>query len=798
LQDEQTAERELTDGVSLSPAESEAYVDIAFKKWLPGFQSSDNHLVQILRNLAMALRVNQGDYWLTDFLKAKVSENANKLLAESHQDNIEGRYKQAIDEAFNAQHFYQQSRNAAGIARSEVELIYAYRRQQNAKHCLGAIEELKRQIWGRRYTELEIQADYENANCLGITGDFDSTWHFVDSANHKAHAAHYPALQLRTLGLRSSVDSGTGRLEQAWGVDLEGLARFWEGSYTPERGFQFYSDLALTAEQKDWWCSAASLEREALSFLDLTYRTDFKALAHLNLATDLRRCGQLDAARQELQLTTTLLGRLGEDPLPAMLTSIALAEIDIQENQLDSAASRLQEIQSAIEAMGNFEVKLPFYKISAQLQRRLGHPSDEERFLVKEAEIAWQGFGHLKSESDRWAWYSEVDEAYHRLTEIELQLDNDKRVALAKWEEYRAALVEGQPPARHFGENRSQDLKWLDSRLSRFGTSTLLSFVIFSDRIDAWIADSQRVEHVTLGIDPNALQQEATAFLMLCSDKDSALEKVKSLGARLYDRILGPIERLLSPDRLVVIEADGFLNQLPWAALVTKTGAYVGESYMFASTPGVLRRNPRIQSAIREDRAVIAYPGAVEFEGTLYPPLPHAEEEADYVHRLYPGSRYLQGKETNANNVLKLLSQSSLFHFAGHAASRSQHGELLAKGAGSTEVISADKLRSLKLPQTDLVVLSACSTAIADREIARNPNGLVEAFLAAGARQVIATRWELESTGSFDFMRMFYRTLTKTNNAAFAIRESRREAILNRNTGHPYYWGTFELFASLN
>jgi CHAT domain-containing protein len=798
LHDEQIAERELLAGVSLSPAKSEAYVDIAFKRWLPFFQPSDSHVIQILRNLAMALQTNHGDYWLTDFLKVNVSGNANKLLAESHKDNIEGKYTQAIEESLKAQNFYRRSSNTAGIARTLVELIYAYRRQQNPEQCIATIKELKQKIRGRRYAELEIQAEYESANCLAVKSSFDKSWHFSDAAIHQADIARYPSLQLRTLSLLSSLYSGTGRLEQAWQVDLQGLSLFWQGAYSPERGFQFYSDLALTAEQTDWWCSAASMEHEALSLLDLTARADFKVLAHLNLATDLRRCGELDSARSELDQTTTLLGNLKEKRIPAMLVAIALADIDTQEGHLDSAASRLQEIDPEIGEADNFEVKLLFYKTSVQLQRRLGHPGDEEKFLLKEAEIAWEGFSHLHSEHDRWAWYSEVDDAYHRLTEIRLQVDNDKRVALAKWEEYRAALVEGPPPAGHFRDDRSKALEWLDSRLDRFRSSTLLSFVIFSDRVDVWIADSRHVEHVVLQVDPKVLQQETTALLTLCSDKNSPEEKAKSTGARLYDRLLGPIERLLSPDRLLVIEADGFLNQVPWAALVTKTGTYVGELYMLASTPGLLHQNSRTRFAGKVDRALIAYPGAVEFEGSLYPPLPHAEEEAEYVHKLYPGSRYLKRKDTHTNDLLRLLSQASLFHFAGHAASRSQHGELLVQGANGAEIISADTLRRLRLSQTDLVVLSACSSAIADRETARNPNGLVEALLAAGAKQVIATRWELDSGGSFGLMRTFYRVLRETSNAALAIRESRREAIAHSNTARPYYWAAFELFASAN
>jgi CHAT domain-containing protein len=192
----------------------------------------------------------------------------------------------------------------------------------------------------------------------------------------------------------------------------------------------------------------------------------------------------------------------------------------------------------------------------------------------------------------------------------------------------------------------------------------------------------------------------------------------------------------------------------------------------------------------------VAYPGAAEFEDKTYPPLPHAKEEAEYVTHLQPGSVYLHENEVTPEELARQLPRASSFHFAGHAASREHGGELLL--SGKDQALSASAVRRLDLRGMDLVVLSACSTAEADLDVARSPNGLVQAFLSAGAKQVVASRWDVDSGSTLTFFKAFYPRLSSSGDAA-AAREAAGQAIRsNPKTQHPYYWAAFELYGTPN
>ena len=92
----------------------------------------------------------------------------------------------------------------------------------------------------------------------------------------------------------------------------------------------------------------------------------------------------------------------------------------------------------------------------------------------------------------------------------------------------------------------------------------------------------------------------------------------------------------------------------------------------------------------------------------------------------------------------------------------------------------------------NLVVLSACDTAVGPVQGEEGVAALSRAFLLAGARGVVSTLWSIDDTYSLVLMRHFYRHLTAREAAAYALAEAKRETI--RQFGRvavPYYWAGF-------
>ncbi len=90
------------------------------------------------------------------------------------------------------------------------------------------------------------------------------------------------------------------------------------------------------------------------------------------------------------------------------------------------------------------------------------------------------------------------------------------------------------------------------------------------------------------------------------------------------------------------------------------------------------------------------------------------------------------------------------------------------------------------------MVLSGCHTA-AGREIrGEGLVGLVRGFLYAGARQVVASLWQVDDNAAVELMRHFYRSLLDRGLApAAALRMAQLNLAQQPRTNDPYYWAGF-------
>ena len=775
-------------GKSITAQQSEAFLDAIFQEGVLNVDSLSLEKKHALTNLAHALQQNHHDSWFKDFVDAPFSVKANHFL-QSATANRNTNAKRALKDARVAEDLYLQAGNIAGAARSQIEIIYAYRRLSRSSECLQEIDRLKERVGQQSYTSFQFLGDYESTNCQTMLGNFDLGRQFAEQAYREADGANYSSLKLRALGLFSAMASVEGRYQAAFNLDAAELAIYWDGYYEGKRGFQFYSDAALIAEQAGYWQLAAVLQREAIDSLAGTDLFDFQATAHYHLATSLLRAGNLSQAQQEFREAYNLFGKMQDPSFLLANSEVELAEIEIEQGSVISAQAHLKKAASVIDHVDNLLVKLSYYNTQANLERLRKQPTQEWRYLKKTIAIARHGFLNLGSMDNRWEWYREVDRSFHRLIELELDAKHDPMQALADWEAYRAAEI---APTRLAAGDRLNRAR-LASHLKGMHSSTLVSFIVFPEKVVIWVADNRDVRVFSTAVDSETLSHEAGMFLRLCSDQTSSLEKVKQVGSRLYRRLLQPIQKELMPDRSLTIEADGFLSRIPWPALVGENGEYLDEQYMTASTPGLFFSDTGHGRRKAVAGRLVVYPGAAEYEGKVYPPLPHAREEAAYVASLQPDSTYLREEQATGDELLKKLPRASSFHFAGHGVSREHGGELLLSGK---EVLSASAVRRLNLSGMGLVVLSACSTAEADLDVARSPNGLVEAFLSAGARQIVATRWDADSKASLEFSMNFYTTLVASADVATAVRTARRAIRSDPNMQHPSYWGVFSLFAS--
>jgi CHAT domain-containing protein len=181
-----------------------------------------------------------------------------------------------------------------------------------------------------------------------------------------------------------------------------------------------------------------------------------------------------------------------------------------------------------------------------------------------------------------------------------------------------------------------------------------------------------------------------------------------------------------------------------------------------------------------------------------------SRQEADQVARFAGETKKLKALDFAASRSLATsgeLSRYSIVHFATHGLINNEHPELSGivlslvdqQGQPQNGFLRLYDIYNLKL-QADLVVLSACQTALGKQIKGEGLIGLTRGFMYAGAPRVIASLWQVDDRASADLMGRFYEAmLSRGLSPAAALRAAQISAWRDKRWRAPYYWAAFTL-----
>jgi CHAT domain-containing protein/Tfp pilus assembly protein PilF len=304
--------------------------------------------------------------------------------------------------------------------------------------------------------------------------------------------------------------------------------------------------------------------------------------------------------------------------------------------------------------------------------------------------------------------------------------------------------------------------------------------------------------------------------------------------AELSRLVLGQAEPLLGA-RPILVVADGALQYIPFSALpIPSTGEPLASRNAVVNLPSasalaVLRlelagrppapktvavfADPVFQST--DERLVPGRPslgaetltpatrdGAVDLSRLRR--LPASSREAHAILGLVPadqGFRALGFEASRATVTSGKLASYRKVHFATHGLLDSRRPELSglvlslfdAKGQPQEGLLRLHDIYNLQL-NADLVVLSACQTALGKEVRGEGLVGLTRGFMYAGAARVLASLWSVEDRATAKLMASFYRGMLQENlSPAAALRRAQLELSRDPNWESPYYWAGFSL-----
>jgi CHAT domain-containing protein len=115
-------------------------------------------------------------------------------------------------------------------------------------------------------------------------------------------------------------------------------------------------------------------------------------------------------------------------------------------------------------------------------------------------------------------------------------------------------------------------------------------------------------------------------------------------------------------------------------------------------------------------------------------------------------------------------------------------------GAPQDGFLQLNDIYNLNL-SADLVVLSACQTALG-KEIKREGIvGLTRGFIYAGSARVMASLWKVDDEATAELMKLFYRgVLRKGLTPAAALRSAEVAMWKQGKWRSPFYWAGFVMY----
>ncbi len=292
-----------------------------------------------------------------------------------------------------------------------------------------------------------------------------------------------------------------------------------------------------------------------------------------------------------------------------------------------------------------------------------------------------------------------------------------------------------------------------------------------------------------------------------------------------YNHFWVPLEAEVKGKKKVYVSLDGVYNQVNLYTLKKAGGDFLLNQYdivLLGNSRDLIGKGKQSNNAAGKKATLIGFP---DYGSAKIPQLPATKTEVIGINKVLKSSGYTvseltQGDATEAN--LKSSQKNSILHIATHGyflkdvekvswpigvhADYAKDNVLLRSGLMLTGASEADKIipsldnnsngiitsyeaMNLDLKGTNLVVLSACETALGEVRAGEGVYGLQRAFLVAGAQVLIMSLWKVDDAATQQLMNNFYTNWVKSGDKQKAFKQAQQQLMTKYK--EPFYWGAF-------
>ncbi len=396
-------------------------------------------------------------------------------------------------------------------------------------------------------------------------------------------------------------------------------------------------------------------------------------------------------------------------------------------------------------------------------------------------------------------------------------------------------------------QHAATDLRKIQEQVIADDKTVLLEYSLGEDKSYVWAVTRDSIKSHELPAQAEIIRAAKKVYKLLAVAPDpNAADELTPALQELSRMILSPVATELNKSRIIVV-ADGALNYIPFQALpapssgseflladceivnapsasilselrqevtqrqpATKMLAAFGDP-IFASNYAVRKDDGVNQAAIAMQAPDTGHLGQAlrdvelngdSFDPTVLQPLFYATREIANLRYVANDGQSFVAADFSATRDQLLnadLTHYSILHFATHGyfdTKRPEHSGLVLStvdrdGRALNGFVGLQDIYQLRAP-VDLVVLSACRTALGKDVRGEGLIGLTRGFMYAGAASVVSSLWKVEDESTSELMKQFYANMLERGMAPAAALHAAQNSIRQRPEWRsPYYWAAF-------
>ncbi len=356
----------------------------------------------------------------------------------------------------------------------------------------------------------------------------------------------------------------------------------------------------------------------------------------------------------------------------------------------------------------------------------------------------------------------------------------------------------------------------------------LISYFMSDEYLYSFIISSGNADIIKLSVINEQLRYAVERLRIPFEDvKEGRIDLLRlefdiDLSRELYAELIEPLAEYIDDKERLIIVPDGPLYYLPFELLIADdTGRYLLEDFVISYLPtcalipllherreretGTLQSlmafgDPLARPEESEDK-LIALSTEPQLRNILMTPLPAASREVEEIALFFDPDEVLilTGDVATESAFKRYASNYRYIHFATHGyvneLNPNYSALLLNPGEeGEDGLLHAYEIFPLTL-NAELVSMSACETGLGRYMEGEGLISLVQAFFAAGSRNVMASLWSVEES-TYPIMVEFYKNINNGMNIADALREAKLTFISTDSAfgTHPFLWAPFVLY----